>query len=137
MLFAKDIMNKKPPLILQDRTSANAVEIMKEKNVEYLLVVNEIGDKPKKLFGVITPRELSSKGVSSYKMKDIMRRELTTVTEKTNMVHVLQIMKDKKIKNLPVIGEEDGLLKGLITHTSILNILTEAISVFDDEREGY
>ncbi|SET29680.1 osmoprotectant transport system ATP-binding protein [Natronincola peptidivorans] len=137
MLFAKDIMNKKPIMILQDRTPANAVEIMKEKNVEYLLVVNQVGDRPKKLLGIVTPRELSGKGISQYKMKDIMRTQFTTVTEKTSMVHVLQTMKDKKIKNLPVVGEEDGYLKGLITHTSILNILTEAISVYDDDREGY
>jgi osmoprotectant transport system ATP-binding protein len=133
MLYARDIMVKKPATISLQRTPSKALEIMKEKGTDYLLVVDQAGDRPKKVIGFITPKELRNKTGSEYKMKDLLNSNFTSISETTNMVEVLNIMKSEKRKNLPVIGE-DGYLKGLITQTSILNIFADAIGdLYEDE----
>ncbi|QUH24731.1 ABC transporter ATP-binding protein [Serpentinicella alkaliphila] len=129
LLYAEDIMVKRPATISLERTTAKALEIMKEKGVEYLPVVDKPGENPKKVLGFVKPRELRAK--ENAKMKEIMNTNFVTVGLKTNMVEVLNIMKDRKVKNIPVI-DEAGYLKGLVTQTSILNLFTDAISVFDD-----
>ena len=129
LLYAEDIMVKRPATISLERTTAKALEIMKEKGVEYLPVVDKPGENPKKVLGFVKPREL--RGKENAKMKEIMNTNFVTVGLKTNMVEVLNIMKDRKVKNIPVI-DEAGYLKGLVTQTSILNLFTDAISVFDD-----
>ncbi|MDR5658658.1 betaine/proline/choline family ABC transporter ATP-binding protein [Serpentinicella sp. ANB-PHB4] len=134
MLYAEDIMIKRPATISLERTPAKAYEIMKEKNTDYLLVVDKPGDRPKKVLGFIRPRELRGHDTSDYKMKDLLNKKIVTVNEKTNMVEVLNLMKENKVKNISVIGE-DGYLKGLITQPSILNLFADAISDIQ-EMEG-
>ncbi|MCC5912078.1 MAG: betaine/proline/choline family ABC transporter ATP-binding protein [Clostridiaceae bacterium] len=135
MLYARDIMVKKPATISLQRTPAKALEIMKEKRTDYLVVVDQAGDRPKKVVGFVTPRELRNKTEAEHKMKDIMNTGFIPVSETTNMVEVLNIMKEKRRKNLPVVGE-DGYLKGLITQTSILNLFADAITDLDDDEGG-
>lgn len=129
LLYAEDIMVKRPATISLERTTAKALEIMKEKGIEYIPVVDKPGDGPKKVLGFVRPREL--RGKDNAKMKDILNTNFFTVGLKTNMVEVLNIMKDKKVKNIPVV-DDLGYLKGLATQTSILNLFADAISVFDD-----
>lgn len=135
MLYAKDIMIKKPTTISLERRPAKALEVMKEKGIDYLLVVDKAGDSPKKVVGFVGPKELRNKSGSEYRMKDILNNNFTIISETTNMVEVLNIMKAQKRKNLPVIGE-DGYLKGLITQTSILNIFADAIGDLDEDEGG-
>lgn len=132
MVYARDIMIKDPATISIGRSSTIALKIMKEKRLDYLLAVDLPGDRPKKLHGFITARELSNKDTIHLTVKDILNSNLTTVIEETNMVDVLNLMKDKKIKNLPVVNE-NGYLSGLITQASILNLFTDAITDSDDE----
>ncbi|WP_026478600.1 ABC transporter ATP-binding protein [Alkaliphilus transvaalensis] len=131
MVYARDIMKKQPATISLERTPAKALEIMKEKQTDYLLVVDVPGDRPKKVQGIITPKELKNKTTSDIKMKDILNKSYHVVAEKTNMVQVLNIMKENKLKNLPVV-DEDGYLKGLITQTTILNLFADAISDYEE-----
>lgn len=131
MVYARDIMKKQPATISLERTPAKALEIMKEKQTDYLLVVDLPGDRPKKVQGIITPKELKNKTTSDIKMKDILNKSYHVVAEKTNMVQVLNIMKENKLKNLPVV-DEDGYLKGLITQTTILNLFADAISDYEE-----
>jgi osmoprotectant transport system ATP-binding protein len=134
MLFAQDIMNKRPTGVLGERTPAYALELMREKETEFLVVVDAPSDRPRRMLGVITPRELKGKGtVEHNKMKDLMRTNHPTVSDRTSMVDVLALMKSRKIRNVPVIGEDDGYFKGLITYGSIVNIITDVITDIEDD----
>lgn len=131
MVYAKDIMIKQPATISLERTPAKAFELMKEKRTDYLLVVDVGGDRPKKVKGFITPREMKNKTTSEYRMKNLLNNNYHAILEKTSMVEVLGIMREKKLKNLPVV-DEDGYLKGLVTQTSILNLFADAISDYEE-----
>jgi len=138
MLLARDIMNKRPAGVLAERTPAYALELMRERDTELLVVVDAPADRPRRMLGVITPRELKGKGTAeSNRMKDLMRTTHPTVTDNTSMVEVLALMKSSQVRHIPVIGDEDGYFKGIITYASIVNIITDVIADFNpDDREG-
>ena len=137
MLLARDIMNKRPAGVLAERTPAYALELMRERDTEFLVVVDAPADRPRHMLGVITPRELKGKGTAeNNQMKNLMRTNHPTVTDTTSMVDVLALMKTQGVRHVPVIGSEDGYFKGIITYASIVNIITDVIADFNpDNRE--
>ncbi len=131
MVLAKDIMKKKFFKINKEGTIAKAVEVMKEKNVETLFVVEKIKDKPQKALGVITPKilrkyesTLISNEKPSNKVKDHMRTKYISVDENTNMLEVLNIMTERNFRNIAVKNSEDEIV-GLITPTNLLSLISE------------
>lgn len=137
MLYARDIMQKRPAVVLEHRTPAYALEVMRKRDTDFLVVVDAPYDQPQKMLGVVTPKELKGKGmVENNRMIDIMRKDYPTVTERTSMVKVLNIMKQERLHYIPVIEEEKNLLVGLITHGSIVNIITDALVDSEVEKEA-
>ncbi|MEN1760018.1 ABC transporter ATP-binding protein [Anoxynatronum sibiricum] len=137
LLMARDIMNKRPAGVLAERTPAYALELMRERDTEFLVVVDAPADRSRRMLGVITPRELKGKGTAeNNRMKNLMRTNHPTVMDNTNMVEVLALMKSSQVRHVPVIGNEDGYFKGIITYASIVNIITDVITDFNpDDRE--
>ncbi len=131
MVLAKDIMKKKFFKINKEGTIAKAVEVMKEKNVETLFVVEKIKNKPQKALGVITPKILKryentliSGEKPSNKVKDHMKTRYISVDENTNMLEVLNIMTERNFRNIAVKNSEEEVV-GLITPTNLLSLISE------------
>jgi osmoprotectant transport system ATP-binding protein len=131
MVLAKDIMKKKFFKINREGTIAKAVEIMKEKSIESLFVVEKIKDGPQKALGVITPKiikgyesKIKSGETTSNRVKDHMRTKYMFVDENTNMLEVLNIMSERNFKNLAVINKLSEVV-GVITPTSLLSLISE------------
>ncbi len=125
MLLVKDIMRKNYPKIDEDGSVARAIEKMKEKELDFIVVGDKIGDDEVVPVGIVLRRHLFSKGMDhDITMKDIMKTKFNTVNEDTNLLEVLKFMSGKKFKVLPVIGEK-GFLKGVITPSSLLNVISE------------
>ena len=60
------------------------------------------------------------------KVKDIMTREVITVTPQTSLKELAKIIKGKRIHGVPVL-DENGTLKGIVTLTDMLKILQRII----------
>ena len=137
MLYAGDIMFKRSPGVLSGRTPAFALELMREHDTEFLVVVDAPRDRPRKMLGVITPQELKGKGTAEHnQMKDLMRTDYPTVTDVTSMVEVLSLMKTRQLRHVPVIGAEDGYFKGVVTYGSIVNIITDVVTDLEEAKGG-
>ena len=132
MLRAEDIMNRDYVHIGMNRHIAHAIELMREKKCEALVVVDRSGNNPNKLQGMVGQRQLSKRYVNEVRMKDIMRTDVITVGPATSLTEVLNIREKYKLRYIPVVNE-DGKTLGLITESSILNILTDIIP----ESEGF
>src|SRR5208337_3656111 len=65
-------------------------------------------------YGGKTPREL----MKTVRIKDIMVRELVTISPEMDLLQAVKIMVDKKIGCLPVVDHDR--LVGLITETDIM-----------------
>lgn len=131
MLRARDIMNKDYIRIGMNRSLAHAVELMREKNCEALVVVSSSGNHPNYMKGMVGRRQLNKDYDHDVRMKDIMRTDVATVQPDTPLNEVLQLREKHKLRFIPVV--EDGVTLGIITEPSILSVLTEIIP----ESEGF
>jgi len=131
MLTARDIMNKDYVRIGMNRSLAHAVELMREKNCEVLVVVSGSGNYPDYIEGMVGRRQINKDYGHDIRMKDIMRTDLVTVQPDTLLNKVLQLREKHKLRFIPVV--EEGVAVGIITEPSILSVLTEIIP----ESEGF
>lgn len=135
MLYAKDIMSE-AITIGKRRSRVQAIEQMRQKNVNVLIVIDKEAadiDNQQVPLGIVGPRQLRKAYTHETKMGDIMREDIKTVDEHVNLVEVLQIRKEYKQYNIPVVGE-NGKLKGIITERSILNVLTDIVPDIEEVR---
>lgn len=124
MLKAQDIVSKNMTKIGANRSVAHAIELMKEHNTDVLVVVDHTLEKGKNFVGIVGANRLKGVVGHSTKMKDIMKVNLIKIDAEMTLVNVLNIRKENNIRFSPVFDEDQKLL-GLITNTSILNVLTD------------
>jgi osmoprotectant transport system ATP-binding protein len=121
LVQAKDIMIKNYPKVFQRSGIAKAVEVMKEKKTDFLVVINKDGYYE----GFLTRKELKSADPKS-KVMDIKDNSIETVDESLNMVEVIEIMKNRHAKFVPVVNSEN-MFMGVITKSSLLNMISDLI----------
>ena len=123
LIKAKDIMISTPVKSVGERSILQAIEIMKSKNVDSLLIV----DKANVLNGLITLKQirttLRKDPDKTKKLKDIMETELITVNQEDSIIDILEIIKKEDINFVPVV-DDNNKLSGLLTKSSLLSILS-------------
>lgn len=126
MLKAQDVVSKKMTKIGSNRSVAHAIELMKEHNTDVLVVVDSKSKKQNDFVGIVGSNRLKGIFEHDTKMKDIMKVNITKILSDMPLVDVLSIRKEKNIRFSPVLDNKDNLI-GIITNTSILNVLSEII----------
>ena len=100
--------------ISPDATVFEAVELMANKNVGALLVIQD-----GKLVGLISERDytrkvmLRGKKSRETQVHEIMSSDLTVVTPREPIENCLRMMTEKRIRHLPVV--EGDMLRGIIS----------------------
>ncbi len=108
-----------------DATVYDAIEMMADKNIGALLVVEN-----EQLAGILSERDytrkvmLRGKRSRETQVREIMSTELTTVTPKETVDECLRFMTEKRVRHLPVVA--DGKIRGVI---SIGDLVKHVISV--------
>ena len=129
-------MTRNPVTITPDASLDEALELMRQKRVRRLPVLDEEG----RLVGIVSEMDLlyaspsPATTLSVFEMHyllgrirvgDVMTREVITVTEQTPLEEAARIMADNKIGGLPVV--DDGKLIGIITETDLFKIFLELL----------
>ena len=129
-------MTRRPITVGEDASVNEALELMHREHIRRLPVV----DKEGKLVGIVSELDLlkvspsPATTLSIYeipyllariKMRDIMTRDVITVTEDTPLEEAARIMADNKIGGLPVMRGDK--LVGIITETDIFKIFLEML----------
>lgn len=130
MVYAKDIMNNKITKVSINRSTASAIEIMREKKISYLGIVAKQSDKKQKLVGYVTKSELK-KAKENEKIKDIFNEEVPSINENSNMVEILSFMSQMNLKQV-FVTDNDGYFVGTISESDIIGLISD-IAV---EQEG-
>lgn len=127
-------MSKRPITVTEETSLPEALELMRREKIRRLPVL----DKHGKLVGIVTELDLLRASpspattlsiyeipylLSKIKMREIMTREVITVTEDTPIEEAARIMADHKIGGLPVM--RDNKLVGIITETDIFKLMLE------------
>jgi acetoin utilization protein AcuB len=129
-------MTRRPITVGEDASVNEALELMHRERIRRLPVV----DKQGRLVGIVSELDLlkvspsPATSLSIYeipyllariKMRDIMTRDVITVTEDTPLEEAARIMADNKIGGLPVMRGDR--LVGIITETDIFKIFLEML----------
>jgi CBS domain-containing protein len=142
----KEIMKKDVNHISPETNAQEALELLQKMDISGLPVI----DEKNKLVGMFTEKEALASILPSYienvgrfiyqenpkaskqkiaafrnmKVKDLMRRQVITVDEDTNLYEVARIMLTQKVRRIPVLNKEN-LVVGIISRGDITKALFE------------
>ena len=116
---AEDVMINRPATVSIKRSLLQAREIMREKTVDSLLIV----DKEGMLLGYVTLSDIQKIDNKSILVGEVMRRSPEYVTEDTNLLDLLEKFTALKRGYLPVCNE-NGKLMGLVTRSTLISVLS-------------
>lgn len=114
----KDVMINNPVTILPERTLTQALEKMRQQRVDSLMVVNDSGN----LIGLTTANDVLENFDNSERVLEIIQKDVLSVNEDANVSQILSIMAKERVGYVPVI-DDNNKLKGLITRSSLVNVL--------------
>ena len=136
-MFVGKRMTRNVITVEKDTTVLKVRNLLREHNIDQVPVV-----EGKKLVGIITDKDIRQNAaspattlavhelnylLSEMKAKDIMTRNLITVSPGTTIEEAALLINDKRINSLPVVL--DGELVGIITTCDLLYVLLEFIGV--------
>lgn len=137
-MYVGRVMHKELVTVPPDTSLVKAKDIIAEKRIAHLLVV----DKEGKLIGIVSDRDLKRSWASpattlsvhelNYLLKQltvemIMVKKTITIGPGTTIERAARIMQENRISALPVIEKED--LVGIITTTDVMDVLLQAIGI--------
>jgi acetoin utilization protein AcuB len=141
-MYVGRIMRKHLVTVPPDTNLRKAKEIIQEKRINHLLVVNKDGD----LVGIVSDRDVKQSWASpatalsihelnyllnQLTVETIMVKKIITISPGTTIERAAYIMQENRINALPVIESEK--LVGIITSTDVMGVLLRAIGFDDDE----
>ena len=124
----RDIMEKNVITIENDKTAQEAAEIIAEKDISFLVVIND--GIPQ---GVLSESDFvrkvaaMDKKSSEVKVSDIMSYKFRSVDPTTTIEDAVQKMVNKNIRRLLVTDNEK--LVGVITQTDLVSYLRDQLLV--------
>jgi CBS domain-containing protein len=141
---ARDVMTRNVISVAANETVVNAARIMLQNRISGLPVVDADGD----LVGIVTEGDFLRRGelgterrrpkwleflpgpgrmaeeyvhASGRKVEDVMTSEPATVAEDDALGTVVQLMKCRRIKRLPVL--RDGRIVGIVSRANLMHAL--------------
>jgi CBS domain-containing protein len=120
-----------------DSSVYDAVAMMSEKNVGALVVTSDTS----KLAGIISERDyarkvvLKDKASKSTLVSEIMTAEVVFAKEDTLLDRCMNLMSQKKIRHLPIVGSQGPV--GMITIGDIMKTIIEEQSMTIEEMEAF
>ena len=119
-----------------DTTVFDAIQMMAEKNVGALLVVDN-----SKLIGIISERDYTRKVILQGKaskqtaVKEILSSHLVEVSPAHSVEECLRLMTDRRVRHLPVL--EEGRIVGVISIGDLVNWIISAQSTTINQLQTY
>jgi CBS domain-containing protein len=128
---AGEFCNREVVVIEEEKSVTEAAVVMREYHVGDVVIVRT-GYGKQIPVGILTDRDIAleivAKGTDpeSICVGDATSFELTTVTEDDDLMHVIEVMRDKGIRRVPVIDADEALV-GILTVDDIVDLLSEVL----------
>ena len=128
MTQVRDIMQKNVITIDYDKTALEAAEMLKEKEISFLVIIKD--SKPS---GIVSERDIVRKiaaedlTASSIKLEEIMSKKYKWVEPNTEIEFAVQKMINNNIRRLLVLENEN--LVGVITQTDLTEVLRSKLLI--------
>ncbi|WP_061086785.1 betaine/proline/choline family ABC transporter ATP-binding protein [Heyndrickxia coagulans] len=118
----EQIMSPKAVTVTVDKTLTEAIQIMKERRVDSLLVV----DSRKVLLGYIDVEIIDRNRRKPVLVKDVVETNLIAVEKDTLVRDTVRKILKRGIKYVPVVDHEHRLV-GIVTRASLVDIVYDSI----------
>lgn len=138
-MLVKEWMSKDVITIDEETSVMKATQVMKENNIRRLPIMRD-----GKLVGLVSDRDLKEASpskattldvhelyylLSELKVKDIMSKDVLTVSENDTVELAAVIMAENKISGLPVMADDGGLV-GIITMDDAFKVLISITGIY-------
>lgn len=130
---ARDLMTRDPECVTQDDSLQRAAAIMRDRDVGAVPVVTDSDSR--RLVGIVTDRDIAIRHVAeghteSHNVSDVMSKgSLATAREDDSVDRVMELMKENKVRRIPVVGEGDRIV-GMIAQADL------ALDTRDERKVG-
>lgn len=121
--------NREVVVLEQEASVTEAARIMREYHVGDVIVIRSQQGKRIPV-GILTDRDIALEIVARsadpevVSAGDAMSYELVTVNEDDDLMHAIEIMRDKGIRRLPVVDLDEALV-GILTVDDVLDLFSE------------
>ena len=126
---AGDFCNREVVVVGEDDSVTKAAGIMREYHVGDVVIVQTKYGKQVPV-GILTDRDITLEIVAggadpeNIRVGDAMTFELTTVADDDDLMHVIEVMRSKGIRRVPVVDADEALI-GIVTVDDIVDLLSE------------
>lgn len=123
--------NREVVVVEEEKSVTEAAAIMRHYHVGDVVICKAKYGKQIPV-GIITDRDIAleivAKGTDpdSIRVGEAMSFDLTAVSEHDDLMHVIEVMRDKGIRRVPVI-DADEVLVGILTVDDIVDLLSEVL----------
>ncbi len=117
-----DVMIMDPVTIEPERGVAEALDRMRKRRVDSLMVIDHQGV----LLGVVTIKDLQQALLKGGRVRDVIKSEPAAICVGQSVRDAVQFMAHRSIGYLPVV-DENNKLKGLITRASLVSVLSDVL----------
>jgi len=128
---AGEFCNREVVVVDEERSITEAAQIMREYHVGDVVICKVKHGKQTPV-GIFTDRDIALEIVArgtdpeSISVGDAMSFDLTTVTEDDDLMYVIEVMRDKGIRRVPVIDADEALV-GILAVDDIVDLLSEVL----------
>ena len=120
LIKVEDIMIENPITGRENFSIFYCLNKMKMTRVDSLMIV----DDDKRLKGILYASSLSNGDFSNKKAAEFIENDFVTAKIGDSIVDLLKIVDSNKVSTIPVI-DENGILKGIITRSSLITSLSQ------------
>ncbi|TNF88206.1 MAG: CBS domain-containing protein [Gammaproteobacteria bacterium] len=122
----ENYMSRAPITVRVDTDYWKASEIMQEKDLHHIPVINE----SEKIVGILTLRDLKIAamhfGEAHVEVSEVMHSPVVTVAPGEPLAEAARQMVDNRIGGLPVL-DNNGQIVGILTETDLLRALIDQL----------
>jgi CBS domain-containing protein len=124
-----EICNREVIVCRQSEPLSEAVALMRDYHVGCVVVLTDSEAKSRPI-GILTDRDivvrvlLTKTDFANIKVSQVMSQELITAQQDDEVFDSLELMRDKGIRRLPVVGPE-GLLEGILSVDDLIELMAE------------
>ncbi len=120
LIKVEDIMIDNPITCREEFSIFHCLNKMKMSRVDSLMVV----DEDMKLKGILYAASLANVNYEKKCAKDFIENDFITAKPSDSIVNLLKVIDTNRVATLPV-TDENGILKGLITRSSLITSLSQ------------
>lgn len=130
LLKAEDVMHRDTVKVDANRSVIQVIEVMKKRNAPVVVVVERTASGRDQILGLVGVNRIQSIPDGTAKVKDIMKTDIIKIPKDMSLTEVICIRESHDILFSPVVNGDE--LVGIITNTSILNVLSQIMPGKED-----